>query len=165
MKLKLKACAYVWLKVSVAMQKPEPGLWCREHPKYPGYWRDPFLLGIRELHAKGLFLSIQQRNAISHLKQLRCFQSFIFFCLRGEKHHIFCIRKKNGNSWTKILNAFIWTPRPGLAQSIPEMEFLEVFKARGEEQSGLVEGITAHGRVWDWMGLKIPPNPNHCGIL
>ena len=32
-------------------------------------------------------------------------------------------------------------------------------------QPGLVEGVPAHGRGWNWMGFKVPSNPNQSGIL
>ena len=35
----------------------------------------------------------------------------------------------------------------------------------GLEQPGIVEGIPVHAGVQNEMGLKVPSNPNHFGIL
>ena len=32
---------------------------------------------------------------------------------------------------------------------------------RGFGQPGLVEGVPARARAWDWMVFKVPSNPNH----
>ena len=55
-----------------------------------------------------------------------------------------------------------WHRVPRAAVAAPGS--LEVSKASLEE-SGIVEGVPAHGRGWNEMIFKVPSNPNGSGIL
>lgn len=48
--------------------------------------------------------------------------------------------------------------------TLPHPGSLQGQAGRAMEPPAPVEGVPPHGRVWNWMGFKLPPIPNHSTI-
>lgn len=90
----------------------------------------------------------------------------LFCCLEPEAalHGETCTSSLELSIGTKIwgLTQFSLCPKSGMFLCLRHGVTGQV--GCGFEQPHLTGGIPSHGRGWNWMGIKVPSDPNYSGI-